>query len=52
MEMHGKKKLYMMLLYAGLQPILIWLLTSYYVPLSTLTQYSNVLSDTPPVPTA
>jgi len=52
MEMHGKKKLYMMLLYAGLQPILIWLLTSYYVPLSTLTQYNNVLSDTPPVPTA
>merc|ERR1719384_589931 len=50
MEMHGKKKLYMMLLYAGLQPILIWLLTSYYVPLSTLTQYGNVLSDTPPVP--
>ena len=33
MQSHGKRKLYMLLLYAGLQPLLIWWMTSYLVPL-------------------
>jgi len=48
MEMHGKRKLYMMFLYAGLQPFLIWWLTSWYVPLSIGTQ--NGIGDAPPIP--
>ena len=48
MEMHGKRKLYLMLLYAGLQPVLIWWLTSWYVPLTIGTQ--NGYGDPPPIP--
>jgi len=48
MEMHGKRKLYMMFLYAGLQPLLIWWLTSWYVPLNIGTQ--NSYGETPPTP--
>lgn len=49
MTVHGKRKGYMMMLYAGLQPLLIWYLTSYYVPLS-LAQYGSSSGDTPPLP--
>jgi len=38
MELHGKRKLNMMLLYAGLQPMLMWWLTSWYVPLNIGTK--------------
>ena len=48
MEMHGKRKLYMMFLYAGLQPLLIWWLTSWYVPLNIGTQSSY--GEAPPTP--
>ena len=36
MQTHGKRKLYMILLYAGLQPLLIWWMTSYLVPLPSV----------------
>ena len=49
MEMHGKRKLYMMLLYAGLQPLIIWWLTSYLVPVSSVS-YSNINGDALPLP--
>jgi len=35
MQNHGKRKLYVIFFYAGLQPLLIWWLTSYLVPVST-----------------
>ena len=35
MQVHGKRKLYMILLYAGLQPLLIWWMTSYLVAFSS-----------------
>ena len=37
MEMHGKRKLYMLFLYSVLQPIIMWWLTSYLVPISAVT---------------
>ena len=33
MQSHGKRKLYMILFYAGLQPLIIWWMTSYFVPI-------------------
>merc|ERR1719412_2862806 len=48
MELHGKRKLNMMLLYAGLQPMLMWWLTSWYVPLNIGTK--NDYGDAPPTP--
>ncbi|TRY64314.1 hypothetical protein TCAL_04620 [Tigriopus californicus] len=36
MQTHGKRKLYMILFYAGLQPFFIWWMTSYLVPISSL----------------
>ena len=35
MQVHGKRKLYMLLFYSGLQPLLIWWMTAYLVPVST-----------------
>ncbi len=32
MQSHGKRKLYMILFYAGLQPLLIWWMTSHLLP--------------------
>jgi len=37
MQVHGKRKLYVILFYAGLQPLLIWWMTSWLVPVSTVT---------------
>jgi len=34
MQVHGKRKLYVILFYAGLQPLLIWWMTSYLVPVN------------------
>ena len=34
MQQHGKRKLYVIMLYAGLQPLLMWWLTSYLVPVA------------------
>ena len=36
MQTHGKRKLYMILFYAGLQPLLIWWMTSYFVPIGSV----------------
>eukprot|EP00095_Tigriopus_kingsejongensis_P005865 maker-scaffold38_size502422-snap-gene-1.18 protein:Tk05865 transcript:maker-scaffold38_size502422-snap-gene-1.18-mRNA-1 annotation:"protein yif1b-b-like" len=45
MQTHGKRKLYMILFYAGLQPFFIWWMTSYLVPIS-----SPDIVDAPPPP--
>ena len=36
MQVHGKRKLYMILFYSGLQPLFIWWMTSYLVPISSV----------------
>lgn len=43
MQTHGKRKLYMILFYAGLQPFFIWWMTSYLVPISS----SDIPNPTP-----
>ncbi len=49
MQQHGKRKLYIILFYAGLQPLLIWWMTSYFVPLqaSLASAFDNGGADDP-----
>ncbi len=47
MQSHGKRKLYMILFYAGLQPLLIWWMTSHLFPMYPAASSSSFTSNTP-----
>ena len=50
MQVHGKRKLYIILLYAVLQPLLIWWMTYSLVPISVDTHDLPVSSNINEIP--
>jgi len=50
MQVHGKRKLYIILMYAALQPLLIWWMTYSLVPISTSVNMNDIPGSAQMVP--
>ena len=50
MQVHGKRKLYIILMYAALQPLLIWWMTYSLVPISTSVDLNDIPGSAQMVP--